>query len=540
MEGAGQRIGNDVREAAFAHLQRLSLRYHGEHPVGDLTARVTGHDDRLQDMLVQALATLVPNLLLVIGMVGVMVAVDPGFALLALAVTPVMALLIYRSTLSMKLASRRARGFGGDVAAAATEGLGSIQVVQAFSLEERSRARFHDLNRASLDASLAAIRLEARMDPVVDLAAAASTAVVFWFGANRVLSGATSVGLLLVFLAYVGSLYRPIKSLAKLSYVVSRGNASAERIAAVLAEDPEVADRPGAQPLGRVRGRVVFDRVSFSYGRGPVIDDLSLTIEPGEIVAIVGPTGAGKSTLASLLPRFHDPDAGSVTIDGVDVRDATLRSLRAQIALVLQDPVLLRGTILDNIASGRPDASAAQVEAAVRLALVDEFTDRLPGGLLTPIGERGADLSGGQRQRIAIARAVVRDAPILVLDEPTSALDGESEALVVDALHNLMATRTTLVIAHRLSTIRRADRVVVIDAGRIVESGPPAVLLAAGGAYARMVRRQSVAMDGPAASSAGQPSRDGRMREAGGPPAQAGRMALDRVRRMTFGHEGFR
>ena len=495
LESAGQRIGNNIRDAMFGHLQRLSLRYHGEHPVGDLTARVTGDVDRLQDMLVQVLATLVPNLLLVMGMIVVMVAVDPGFAILALGATPIMALLIYRSTVSMKLAARRARGFGGEVAAAASEGIAAIHVVQAFALEDRSRAEFRDLNQASLDASLSAIRLEARMDPVVDISAAVSTAIVFWFGAQRVLSGSISVGLLLVFLAYVGSLYRPIKSLSKLSYVIARGNAAAERIRAILDEDPEVADRPGARSL-RIQGRVSLERVSFSYGREQVLDDVSLTIEPGEVVALVGRTGAGKSTLASLVPRFHDPWSGSVQIDGIDVRDVTLRSLRAQIALVLQDTVLFRGSIWDNVACGRPNATAEEVEAAVKLALVDEFTDRLPDGLRTRTGERGLDLSGGQRQRIAIARAIVRDAPILILDEPTSALDSASEALVVEALHNLVARRTTLVIAHRLSTVRRADRVIVLESGRIVESGPPAALIASGGPYAQMVDLQSLASTG--------------------------------------------
>jgi ABC-type multidrug transport system fused ATPase/permease subunit len=490
MEGAGQRIGNDIREAAFAHLQRLSLRYHGEHPVGDLTARVTGDVDRLQDMQVQVLATLLPNVLLVAGVVVVMVAVDPGFALLALSATPVMALLIYRSTISMKLASRRARGFGGDVAAAANEGFAAIQVVQAFSLEDRSRAQFRDLNGANLDASLAAIRLEARLAPIVDLAAAISAGIVLWSGGVRVLSGEISVGLLLVFLTYVGSLYRPIKSLSKLSYVISRGNAAAERVGAVLGETPDVADRPGARPLPRIRGRVRIEQVTFSYGREVVLDDVSLAIEPGEVVALVGRTGAGKSTLASLVARFHDPDGGSVLVDDVDVRDVTLRSLRAQVALVLQDTVLFRGTLWDNIACGRPDATPEDVEAAVRLALVDEFTDRFPEGLQTPIGERGLTLSGGQRQRVAIARAIVRDAPILILDEPTSALDPASEVLVVEALHNLMATRTTLVIAHRLSTIRRADRIIVLDGGRIIETGSPATLIAAGGAYAHMLDLQ--------------------------------------------------
>ena len=492
LAGAGQRIGADLRRSLFAHLQRLSLRYHGKQTVGDLSTRVTGDVDRIQDMYVQVLATLLPNFLLVGGMFSVMVVIDPFFTGLALLAVPVMAYAIHRSAAQMKSASRRARRFDGQVAAAASESLAAIHVVQAFSLEQDRGRRFGDLTEASLDASLEATRLQARFSPVVDVSAAASTALVLWFGAQRVLSGALSLGVLLVFLSYLGSLYKPIRALSKLSITLSRSAACAERVAAVLAEHPDVADAPGARPAPPLRGAIGLHKVTFSYGREPVLREVDLTIAPGETVALVGPTGAGKSTVAALVPRLFDPQAGAVTVDGVDVRAYTVASLRAQVGLVLQESVLFRGTLRDNIAAGRPDASDDEVERAARLALVDEFAVRLPDGLDTVVGERGADLSGGQRQRVAIARAILRDTPILVLDEPTSALDPASERLVTQALRNLAHGRTCVVIAHRLSTVRRVDRVVVLEAGRVVESGPPGELLAGDGRYRRMVSLQAV------------------------------------------------
>ena len=495
LDGTGLRIGNDIRDAAFAHLQRLSLRFHGENPVGDLTVRLTGDVDRIGDLFISLLSSIVPNVIVVVSMLVVMVLLDPVLALLALSVSPLMALFVYRSTNRLKAASRTARRFTGDVAAAASESLAAVQVVQAFTLEEQVRTRFRDLNMASLQASLAAIRLSARATPVVDLAAAAATTIVVWFGAMRVLSGDLTVGTLLVFVSYVGSLYRPIKSLSKLGYVLSRGYAAAERVEAILRTEPRIADRPGAVAVGRAAGRVSFDGVGFSYGREPVLRDVTLSIDPGEVLALVGRTGAGKSTLASLIPRFHDPDTGVVRLDGTDLRDLTVASVRSQVALVLQDSILFRGTIWDNIACGRADATEADVERAIELALVGEFVDRLPDGAATVVGERGASLSGGQRQRIAIARAIVRDAPILILDEPTSALDPASEALVVGALQNLMRSRTTLLIAHRLSTVGRADRIAVLDGGRIVELGSPAELAAAGGPYSRMLAANEEVID---------------------------------------------
>jgi len=286
MAGTGERLGNDIRESLFAHLQVLSLRYHGEHRVGDLASRVSGDVDRIQDMMVQSLAILLPNVLLIGGMVTVMIVVDPVFAVLALAAFPGLALLVYRSTLRLKQATRRARRLGGEVAAATTETLGAIQVVQAFSLEERSQAQFRDLNRASLDATLEAVRHQARLSPAVDVAAVLSTAVVFWVGANRVLSGTLSLGVLLVFTSYVASLYKPVRNLAKLGYITSRGIVAAERVQGILAESPEVHDSPHATPAPPFRGAVRFDDVWFSYGREPVLKGIDLSMEPGETVAL--------------------------------------------------------------------------------------------------------------------------------------------------------------------------------------------------------------------------------------------------------------
>ena len=487
----GLRLGNSIRESVFAHLNRLSLRFHGENRVGDLSARVTSDVDRTQDMIIQTLSILIPNGLLILGMMTIMVILDPVFALLALLATPLLAYTVYRSTRLLKVASRGARKADGQVAAAATENLSSIGLVQAFSLEEHQEQRFGDLNRVSLAAGLQAIRLQARFGPLVDVSSVISTVIVLWVGAQRVMSARLSIGELLVFLSYVGSIYKPIKALSRLGNVGSRGVAAMERVVAVLDESPGIADRPGAVRAPRLRGRIGFDHVTFSYGREPVLADLSLTIEPGEMTALVGPTGAGKSTIASLIPRLYDPTDGVVTLDHQDVRTLTLASIRPQISMVLQDCVLMQGTLRENVALGCPGASASDIERASRLALVDEFSGRLPDGLDTLIGERGVNLSGGQRQRVAIARAIIRDAPILILDEPTSALDAESEELLVQALSNLPAGRTTVVIAHRLSTVRRADRILVLDAGRIVQEGSHRELVLTKGLYQRLHRAQS-------------------------------------------------
>ncbi len=486
LSATGLRMAADVRVEVYTHLQRQSLAFHAGQRVGDLTARVTSDVDRMQDLLVQILSVLVPNAMLVLGMGTVMLVLDPAFALVAFTATPVMAVVIFRSTRALKHAARHARTADGQVAAAAAEGLSVMPLVQACSLEPRMRDRMESLALTSLVRGLEATRLQARFSPVVDLASASSMAVVLAVGSWRVLAGHLSVAVLLVFLGYVSSLYKPLKALAKLSTVTSKGTSAAERVHDILRLTPAVRDAPDAVPAGRLAGRIDIDDVTFSYGREPVVSHLTLHIEPGETLALVGRTGAGKSTVAALVPRLMDPQAGRVLLDGMDIRTLELETVRAQVSLVLQDCVLLHGSLMDNIACGRPDATEAAVRRAARLALVDEFAQRLPLGLDTPVGERGVGLSGGQRQRVAIARAILRDTPILILDEPTSALDVESESLITQALERLPRDRTTLIIAHRLSTVRRADRIAVLEAGRLVEEGPPEQLLRGSGPFARL------------------------------------------------------
>jgi ATP-binding cassette, subfamily B, bacterial len=488
MSATGLRLANDIREAAFTHINRLSLRFHGANRVGDLSSRVTSDVERTQDMIVQALSVLGPNALLMVGMASLMLYLDVGLALAALSCTPVLFYATYHSSWRLRKAARTARKIDGEVSAAVTENLGAIHMVQAFTLERYQLGRFGDANRRSLEAGLNSIKLQARLNPMVDLTSLASLVIVLWLGSWRVLTGHLSLGDLLIFVSYVGSVYKPIKALAKLSAVMSRGGAARERIMAILNEEPDVQDAPDAEHAPPLTGRIEFCNVSFAYSPGaePVLRDVSLRINPGETLAIVGPTGAGKSTLASLIPRLADPTAGVVLVDHHDVRDLTVRSLRRQVSMVLQDCTLLRGTIGENIAVGRPEAGEKAVRRAASLALLDEFIERLPNGLDTMVGERGATLSGGQRQRIAIARAILRDAPIMILDEPTSALDAVSEELLIRALGNLPAGRTKIVIAHRLTTIRSADRIAVFDRGSLVQLGSHEALINADGLYRRL------------------------------------------------------
>jgi ATP-binding cassette, subfamily B, bacterial len=490
LSGSGLNIANDLRVAVLARLQRLSLRYHSKQRVGDLVSRVTSDVSYTQDMFVQVLATLLPSMVLVTGLFAVMLVIDPLFTLVAFAATPPLVFVTHRSRTQLRHAARRLRKADGALASSATESLGSVHVIQAFTLERDRLRRFSDLSDDALEAGLDSVRLQARFSPVVDLATAVSTAVVLWFGATRVLNGHLDIGVLLVFLSYIASIYKPIRQLSKLSQAVSKGAAAAERISEIMSTPPDIADRPNALPV-TIRGGIEFRDVTFSYGREPVLDRVSFQIAAGQSVAIVGPTGAGKSTVAALIPRLLDVDGGAVLVDRIDVRDHPLESLRGQISLVLQDTLLLEGSLRDNIVCGKPGVRDRDIERAARLALVDEFANRLPDGLDTYIGERGHNLSGGQRQRVAIARAIVRDAPIIILDEPTSALDAASEELIVEALRNLPAGRTKLVIAHRLSTVREADTILVMQGGRVVEMGPHDELAGAGGLYSRLHRFQA-------------------------------------------------
>jgi ATP-binding cassette, subfamily B, bacterial len=496
MDSSGQRMVVAVREALFARLQRLSLRFHSSQRAGDLISRIMSDIDRVQNMLVQSFSILVPNVGLLVGMLVVMLRIDWSFSLIALAVSPFLFMAVYRYTNRIKTVSRLARRKEGALAAHAGEVLGAIPVVQAFTREDHEDERFSRQSAGTLAANLELIRLQARFSPLVDILAGAGTALVLYIGAKRVMSNALELGVLLVFLSYLSSLYKPMRQLSKLAYVTSKGVASAERVAEVLDTEIDVEDPPDARPAPPLSGRVHFVDVEFAYGAKPVLQNISLTAEPGEVVGLVGPTGAGKSSLVGLIPRFFDVRRGSVLLDGMDVRSMQLQSLRSQVALVLQEPILFEGTIMENISYGRPSASEEQILAAARAALVDDFVTRLPDGYDTRVGERGATLSGGERQRISIARALVRDAAILILDEPTSGLDPRSEVAVMKALHNLMSGRTTFVIAHRMSTIAGADQVLVLNHGRIAEQGTHEELMqAAGGLYRSFLEVQMKSLE---------------------------------------------
>jgi ATP-binding cassette subfamily B protein len=502
MSDAGQRIVFTLRRALYGHIQRLSLGFHDAQRTGDLLARVTGDIQALQALVTTGLPTLVTNGLTLAGMAAIMALLDARFAALALGVAPVLALVVVAYTRRIKRASRRARHAEGAVTSVAQETFAAVRLVQAFAREDHEDARFGQQNDESLAAGLTATTLQAQFTPLVDLLAALGTALVLGVGALQVMQGRLSVGGLLVFLSYLGLMYKPIRQLTKLSAVVSRATASAERIAEILRVAPDVAERSDAMDAGRVRGHVAFEGVHFAYSDAtPVLRGIDLVVAPGQTVALVGPTGAGKSTVVSLLLRFYDPTQGRILLDGVDLRRLTLAALRGAIAIVPQESVLFQTTIRANIAYGRPDARTEEIVAAATAANAHEFIVRQPQGYETVIGERGETLSGGQRQRVAIARAMLRDAPILILDEPTSSLDAAAEALTLEALERLRQERTTFIIAHRLATVRAADTIVVLEGGRIVEQGAHDVLVARGGYYRRLLDLQNGGVERAGAAS---------------------------------------
>jgi ATP-binding cassette subfamily B protein/subfamily B ATP-binding cassette protein MsbA len=487
----GQRMVYELGADLFLHLQRLSLLFHTRRAAGDTIARVTGDPYGLQTMVNGALMPLLQSLGMLAAMFVVMWRLEPTLTVLALGVVPLLGLAIRLLGKPMQERTRERRELEGQMMSVVHQALGALPVVQAFSREEAEHARFRDYATKTVTAYERSTRADMTFKLVVGLVTALGTAGTMWLGAHYALEGRLSVGTILVFVSYLGSLYGPVNAIAYTAATLRYTAANAERVLEVLDTAPDVRDRPDARDV-RLEGHVRFEGVRFGYEPDrPVVADVSFEARPGEVVAVVGPTGAGKSSLVSLLVRFFDPWDGRITLDGHDIRDLRLRSLRQQVAVVLQEPFILPLTVAENIAYGRPDASLDDIRAAAVAANADEFICRLPRGYDTVIGEHGATLSGGEKQRLAIARALVKDAPVLVLDEPTSALDARTESLLVDALDRLMKGRTTLVIAHRLSTIRHADRIVVLEHGRIVEQGRHEALIARGGLYSTLHREQT-------------------------------------------------
>ena len=491
----GQHVLASLRARLFDHLQALPLSYFDKRPVGDLMSRLASDVDTLNQLLSQGLTQLVGALLGLIGIIVAMLVLNTRLALACFTIIPAMLVMTAAFAARARAAYRKTRETVGDVTADLQEEIVGVRQAQAFNRTDVNIERFRARNARNRDANVSAVGITSAFSPSIDLLSTLATALVIGYGGHLVFAGRLTTGLLAAFLIYVQQFFRPVQLAAGVYTLAQSALAGGERIYGILEEAREPADADDAAALGRVEGRIDFDGVSFAYDPAhPVLRDVSLAIAPGQTVALVGRTGAGKTTLASLVPRFYDVTAGTVRVDGHDVRRVTRRSLRRQMAMVLQEPFLFSGTIAENIAY----ASAArgeplrreEVEAAARAVSAHDFIAALPQGYDTPLGEAGGNLSQGQRQLIAFARAVLADPRILILDEATASIDTRTEAAIQAALRRLLAGRTSLVIAHRLSTVRDADLIVMVDGGRIVERGTHDQLIARGGAYADLYRRQ--------------------------------------------------
>ena len=490
---AGNRVLTEVRGELYHHLQRLSLSFHTKSKSGDLITRLIGDIGRLQEVAITAVMPLLVHTLTLTGMLGLMLWLNWKLTLLALLVFPLFFLTTLRLSGRIRRIAREQRKREGAMAATATEAINAIKVVQALSLEDTLADSFASQNKKSLKQGVRGKRLAAGLERTVDVIIAYGAALILWAGARLVLNGELTPGDLLVFIAYLKSAFRPMRDLAKYTGRIAKASASGERILDVLDTMPDIRDRPQAVSAAPFQGAVRFDQVKFGYEADhPILHNLNLVVEPGQQIALVGPSGAGKSTLVSLLLRLYEPSEGRVQIDGCDIRRYTLASLRSQVGIVLQDSLLFGVSIRDNIAYGRLDAAEEEIVAAARLANAHDFITALPQGYDTILSERGATLSGGERQRIAIARAAVRQAPLIILDEPTTGLDKKNEKTVIEALERLTQGRTTFTIAHNLQSVVQADLILYLEAGRVVEQGTHAELMQLNGYYATMFSLQAM------------------------------------------------
>ena len=490
-ESVGQYVAHDLRMRTFHHLQRLSLGYYNTHQTGAMLSTITTDIQTIQGFASSSTLNILVDMLTIVCMLVLMFWLNWDFTLIAIGVTPFLLLFVSRFKKAVKKATHEVRKEQADIVAVVQQGLESMQAIKAFGRQDQEQEQLREVSQATVGAALKARSIKAVLSPVVTVTVAVCTAVVLWRGAYLILAGVMTVGALTVYLSYLNKFFKPVKDLATTTNAIAQAAVGVDRIRAILETDTIIPEKPDAIDAPPVRGEIEFEHVAFAYDvKNPVLQDVSFTIKPGQLVGIVGPTGSGKSTVVSLIPRFYDPVKGSIKIDGHDVRDFKLKSLREHIGYVLQDTVLFRGTIAHNIAFGRPTASRDEIIAAAELANAHEFISKMAQGYDTIVGERGSTLSGGQRQRIGIARVMVRNNPILLLDEPTAALDSESEKLVIEALERLMKGRTVITIAHRLTTIRDADQIIVIAGGVVAESGTHDELMAKNGIYAELHRTQ--------------------------------------------------
>ncbi len=490
-ESVGQWVANDLRMRTYHHLERLSLGYFDSHQTGALLSTITTDIQTIQGFASSSTLSIVVDLLTILGMLGIMFWLNWDFTLIVVAVTPFMLVMASRFKNVVKKATHEVRKQQSNMVAVVQQGLESMRVVKAFGRQDLEQEELGRVSRATVDAALKARRVKALLSPMIAIIVSVCTAIVLWRGSSLILAGTMTAGALIVFLSYLTQFFKPVKDLATITNQIAQTAVGVERVRGILDADIIIPEFPDALDPQAFRGEIEFDDVAFAYASdAPVLQRVSFTIKPGQMVGIVGATGGGKSTIVSLIPRFYDPTAGTVKIDGVDIRQYKLQALRNQIGYVLQETVLFRGTIRDNIAYGRAGATQDEILEAARLANADEFIARMPHGYDTLVGDRGETLSGGQRQRIGIARAIIRNNPILILDEPTAALDTESERAVIEALDRLMRGRTVITIAHRLSTIRNCDKILVLKDGVVAEEGTHDELLALGGVYADLYRAQ--------------------------------------------------
>src|SRR6185369_4528684 len=491
-ESVGQYVANDTRLTIYHHLQRLSLGYYDTHQVGKILSTLTTDVSTMQDFVSTSLLTILVDSLTIVGILSLMFYINWAFALIAIAVTPFLLVFVFRFKKAVKKSVREVRKDESSMVAVLQQGLESIRVVNAFGTQNEEETRLKKISLETVHAALRTRKLKALVSPVVSIVVTLCLAVVLWRGSSQVLAGAMTVGALTVLLSYLNKFFSPVKDLAKMTNAVAQAVVAMERVQQLLEIDDIIPQKPNAIKPGKLKGGIVFEKISFGYNHeATILKDASMKINVGDRVGICGPTGSGKSTVASLIPRFYDPWSGRILIDDIDIADYDLNGLRKQVGFVLQDTLLFYGSVADNIAYGKPEATKEEIINAARLANAEEFILKMPHGYDTLVGERGVTLSGGQRQRIGIARAIIRDSHILILDEPTASLDTESERLVMDALEKLMEGRTVITITHRLSTISDYDKIFVMRDGGIEEQGTHAELIKQGKLYAELYHVQA-------------------------------------------------